>query len=399
VAVPFLLQTGFITKPESGGAVKVISVYNSHIHLAEYANILILIGLLAIAVLSLYDPPKRPDFGIESRDVYRTGVLCIAIGIVAYGVIATLAGGVMSLLAAANELRAGEKTIPGGFLIHFAKFVWVGSIIVFGAVIDRYRTKANVLLLVVSILVSILVLLSMAGRALFIIYFASFPFLFYIKNQKGYIGYSVILIIASVAIIVYGDYLFRSFSEQGALEARTEIIVQGGFYWISQSILREFIFPYSNVLVAIDEIRSVTDVYLLELPKGILNTLPGGIVGLSYLDTLSDVNTLRYNTTGEIPVDLISLGYHTFGALGSLSSVCLCCILFAKIDGLFKYVSTSTIISLHSIIACKLCFVAMYADLHQVISGNFFLVGAVVIMVFFKEVRLRLDGSNLQGGY
>jgi hypothetical protein len=41
----------------------------------------------------------------------------------------------------------------------------------------------------------------------------------------------------------------------------------------------------------------------------------------------------------------------------------------------------------------------MYADLHQVISGNFFLVGAVVIMVFFKEVRLRLDGSDLQGGY
>jgi hypothetical protein len=390
VVVPFLLQYGYISKPESGGAIQIISKYNNHKHLIEYANILVLIGLIAILVFSFYKPSKKTNIGISSQDIYRAGVLCVVVGTVAYGAIVYLAGGVLNLLAMANELRAGEKTLPGGFLIHFSKFVWAGSIIIFGSLLEGHKSKGNYLLMIFSLIISLMVLLSMAGRALFIIYFASFPFTFYIKNQKIYYRYTLILMIITILLILYGDYLFRSFSDQGALEARTEIIIQGGFFWIIQNILREFIFPYTNVLLSIEEIKNITDLYFLELPRGIINTLPGGAVGISYLDTLSDVNTLRYNTTGEIPVDIISFGYHTLGVIGVMVSISFYTLIFSNIDQVFFKKSSATFISFHSLLACKLCFVAMYADLHQVISGNFYIISLVFLIFMFKEIRVNV---------
>jgi len=387
VIVPFLLQYGYISKPDTGGAVQIIGKYNTHDHLVNYANILILIGLLAILAISFYRPSKKTNIGIRSQDVYWAGVLCVVIGTVAYGAIVYLAGGLLNLLAVANELREGDKTLRGGFLIHFAKFTWAGSVIVFGSLLEGYKSKKNYLLTIFSFVVSLMVLFSMAGRALFIIYFASFPFVFYIKNQKIYYKYTIFLMVIAILVIIYGDYLFRSFSEQGALEARTEIVIQGGFFWIIQNILREFVFPYTNVLVSIDEIKNITDVYLLELPRGIINTLPGGAVGFSYLDTLSDINTLRYNTTGEIPVDLISFGYHTLGVVGVLVVISTYCIIFSNIDKIFFEKGNETLMSLHSLIACKFCFIAMYADMHQVISGNFYIIILFIFVFAFKELR------------
>lgn len=395
VIVPFLLQYGYITKPESGGAVQIISKYTRHSHLIEYANILVFIGLLVIAIFCFYNPSKKTSIGIRRQDIYRAGVFSVVVGTVSYGVIVYLAGGILNLLAIANELRAGEETLPGGFFIHFAKFVWAGSVILFGAVLDNYNYKKSLFLLIVSVIVSVLVLLSMAGRAVIVIYFASFPFIFYIKNQRIYVKYTLFLLVVSMLVIVYGDYLFRSFSEQGALAARTEIVIQGGFYWIVQNILREFLFPYTNVLVSIDEIRSISDIYLLELPRAIINTLPGGAVGFSYLDTLSDINTLRYNTIGEIPVDLISFGYHTLGVLGVICCISIYSIIFSNLDQAFLGKRSNILISLHSLLACKLCFIAMYADLHQVISGNFYLIVLFFLLLIFKELRLSLNNLKI----
>ena len=387
VVVPFMLQYGYIKKPDIGGAIKIISKYNSNSHLVGYANILVLTGLLIIALFSLYSPRREKMVGVQKEDVYRAGVTGVILGTIAFGIVVFSAGGLVDLLAIANDLRGGDKSLPGGFFIHIGKLVWAGSIILFGAMMDGYRRKYA--LLVLSILVSLLVLLGIAGRAVIVIYLAGFPFIFYIKNQKIYVKRTIVLFVVSIAIIVYGDYLFRSFSEQGALAARTEIVVQGGAHWIVQNILREFTFPYTNVLVSISEIKSLWDVYLLELPKGIINTLPGGAVGFSYLNTLSDVNTLRYGTPGEIPVDMISLGYHTMGAIGVILTVSICCITFSNLDEHMYGYDSYVFISLHALLSCKLCFVAMYADMHQVISGNFYIIFTVALIFFFKELRKR----------
>lgn len=389
VIVPFMLHYGYITKPDSGGAIQIISKYNNNSHLVEYANILVLIGLLIIALFSFYSPRREKIAGVQKEDVYRAGVTGVILGTIAFGVVVFSAGGLVDLLAIANDLREGGKSLPGGFFIHIGKLVWAGSIILFGALISRYSKKYT--LFAFSFLVSVLVLLGIAGRAVIIIYLASFPFIFYIENQKIYVKYTIIVFVVSIAIIVYGNYLFRSFSEQGALAARTEIVIQGGAYWIVQNILREFTFPYTNVLVSISEIKSLWDVYLLELPKGIINTLPGGAVGFSYLNTLSDVNTLRYGTPGEVPVDMVSLGYHTMGAIGVIVTVSMYCIVFSNLDEYMYEYDNYVFISLHALLSCKLCFVAMYADMHQVISGNFYIIFTIALIFFFKELRKRVS--------
>lgn len=384
--VPFLLENGYIEQPNYGGGVKIINRYREYSHLSDYADVLVFIGLLVILLFSFWEMKEGKNIWFNKGDIYKAGIYSVVFGSLAFGVVILTAGGLVELLSMANAIRAGDKTVPGGFLIQFAKLLWPGSLVLFGAILDG--RSSNYPLLGYSFVASILVLLAVAGRALFVIYFASFVYIFYIKNNKVYVRYSAFFIILSFVIVVYGDYLFRAFSEGGAIATRTDILLQGGVYLVVQSILREFVFPYTNVLLAIRDVQGLFDVYLLEIPKAVINTLPAGSFGLPQLNTLSDYNTLKYGTEGEIPVDLVSLGYYTFGAFGVAVSVFVYSYVFKKIDSWIGGYGDYIFCSVHSILACKLCFIAMYADLHQVMSGNFYIFMFLSVALLARGIRV-----------
>lgn len=389
VVIPFLLEEGYIKQPNYGGGIKIMKMYRENSYLVEYANILVFIGLLVILLLSVWSTKEKENLWFSEGDVYKAGIYSILFGSLAFGVVILSAGGLGELLSMASAIRAGDETVPGGFLIQFAKLLWPGSIILFGALLDG--RSSNYPLFGYSFVASVLVLLALAGRALFVIYFASFVYIFYIKNNEIYIKYFILFLVISLGIVIYGDYLFRAFTESGAIATRTEILVQGGAYLVVQSVLREFIFPYTNVLLAIRDVQGLFDLYLLDLPKAILNTLPAGSLGFPQLNTLSDYNTLKYGTEGEIPIDLVSFGYYSFGVFGVAISVFLYCYLFKKLDSIFGGFNGYLICSLYALLSCKLCFIAMYADLHQVISGNFYIITFFSMVFIFKGIRLSSD--------
>lgn len=389
VAIPFLLEGGYIDQPNYGGGVKIINRYREYSYLSDYANAIIFLGLLVILIFSFWNIKEKKVSWFNESDIYKAGIYSIIFGSLAFGVVIVAAGGLVELLSIANAMRAGEESVPGGFLLQFAKLLWPGSIVLFGAIIEGRSSKY--ILFGYSVVASILVLFVEAGRALFLIYFASLVYIFYIKNKEIYLGYTFLTLLVGVLIVVYGPSLFRAFAEKGAIATRTEILLQGGAYLVVQSVLREFIFPYTNILLAIHDVQGFFDLYLLDLPKAILNTLPAGSVGFPQLNTLSDYNTLKYGTEGEIPIDLVSFGYYTFGAFGVVVSIFFYSYFFKKMDSILGGYKGYIFCSLHAILACKLCFIAMYADLHQVISGNFYIITFLLIVFSLGGVRSYLE--------
>ena len=393
VLIPFLVEIGQITSPEKGAGPIIFNQYVINEHNIVYTNIVVFIGILIIAIGTTYSPSKKTfELGINRDDLYKSALLAILFSSLAYGVVIASAGGLVKLLSISEALRGGDRVLRTGFLFYFAKLAWPASVILFGKIVsDRSRMhNVNLIdraLLLYSVVLTLLVLLSLAGRAMVVMYLGSFAFLYYIRDKKIYISYFMYILIFTIVFITYGDYIFRLFADQGGISSRTELILRGGLFFIVQDVLREFIFPYTNLLIAIGDVKSLVDVHLLEFPKAIVNSLPGGAIGIPDLATLSEHTTSKYGTEAEIPADLLSFGYYTFGVLGVVLATFLYAVFFRNLDFRLGQLDDEVYHAVHSLLACKLCFIAMYADLHQVLIGNIHFLIFAVFAFLCKEVR------------
>jgi hypothetical protein len=192
---------------------------------------------------------------------------------------------------------------------------------------------------------------------------------------------------------LYGDTIFLVISGGGEINEKTAQIVEGGYFLVVQNILKEFTFPYTNVLISINDVVDAWSLHLLQLPKSISNLLPLGALGVGNFETLSDINTHKYNSEGEIPIDVISFGYYTVGPIGSILTVLLYSLIFSRIDSFFLSYNSYIMSSVHSLVACKLCFVVMYADLDQILTGDIHIIVFFIITFFVKEVRLKTNSQ------
>jgi hypothetical protein len=295
-------------------------------------------------------------------------------------------GGIGDLLKMAQSLRSGRREISTGFLFHFAKLLLPGSLVLYSSVLRGKRK--NIILFLFCLVLSSLLLVSLAGRAIIIIYLASFIYLKFIKDGKVYLKYSIPSLLLFPTFIFFGDYLFNMLSGGAGIGVRTQILLEEGSNVIFQSVLREFTFPYVNLLVALEDVSNVLDIYVLEFAKGVLNLLPLGTIGLSNVDTLSNINTIKYGTEGQIPIDLLSFSYYSMGIIGVTIIVSIFCILYKSFDNQMNVSHSYESYALHSIVACKLCFVVMYSDMEQFLTGNFYIFIFILLCFVFKEVRV-----------
>ncbi|WP_162891516.1 O-antigen polymerase [Salinibacter ruber] len=350
-----------------------------------YADLVVFLGLILILVFTFYRPYYENSLGgISSIDIYRASILSIFLGISVFLIIVFSVGGLSDLLSMAELLRSGDKEISTGILFHFAKLLLPASLVLYSTILEG---KRKVVLFLLSFIFSMLLLASLAGRAIIVIYISSFIYLKFIKNGKIYIKYSFTFIVISVFFILYGDYLFNILYGGAGVGVKTKILLEGGAYILVQDILREFTFPYVNLLFAIEDVSGIFSFYPLEVAKGVFNLLPLGTLGLSNVDTLSNVNTIKYGTEGQIPVDLLSFGYYSMGVIGVLVFVSIICVIYKSFDEQMYSSSSYAHYSLHSVVACKLCFVVMYSDMEQFITGNFYIIIFMFICFMFKEAR------------
>jgi hypothetical protein len=395
VFIPFLLSVGYITKAEKGSYSIVLQVYLNNQDKVFYADIIVFLGLVLILLFTFYYPKYSSTLGgISKLDVYKSSLFSVYFGGFAFAVIILSAGGVGDLLRMAQSLRAGKEEISAGFLFHFAKLLLPGTLVLYSSVLQG--KKKNIILFLLFFVLSSLLLMSLAGRAMIIIYLASFIYLKFIKDGRVYLKYSIPLILILAIAVFFGDYLFNMLSGGAGVGVRTQILLEGGANVVFQSVLREFTFPYTNLLVALKDVSNVFDIYVLEFAKGVLNLLPLGTIGLSNVETLSNINTVKYGTEGQIPVDLLSFSYYSMGVLGVIFIVSIFCVLYKSFDRQMDSSSSYESYSLHSIVACKLCFVVMYADMEQFLTGNFYIFLFISLCFIFKEVRMLGVNDNLK---
>jgi hypothetical protein len=384
ILVPALAASGSFHAYVAGGFGKVMAHFTELEGLIGYANWVVFLGLVIIAVIAFYKPPQRVSTGLVTKEVlYKASLWGIGISTLAFGVVTLAEGGLYRLFAIAELLRAGEMQIKTGFLLHFAKLVLPASIILFASILDGYSSRY--LLWFSSLVLSMLVLYILAGRANFAIYFISYVYLFILKRKEVKVRYILAAAFFGLLFVQYGEAAFSLFIYEGTFSRRSQLIFQGGLAFVVFDTLTEFVFPFTNIMEAISRVESVSDLYVLELPKAIVNILPAGTFGVPTLNTLSDYNTLIYGTEGEMPVDLVSFGYYSLHLFGVVAVVSIYALLFRTIDCRMSKYHDYLRISIHSILACKLPFIAMYADAHQVIDGNLYLIIFIFLMVWIKR--------------
>lgn len=392
VLIPFLLSRGYISQAKKGSFNRVIEVYLNNQDKVLYANLVVTVGLILILVFAFYSPSYNSALGgVKKGDIYRSSLFSIFVGSIVFSVIVLSVGGISNLLAMSQTLRSGEENISTGFLFHFSKLLLPGSLVLYSSILEG--NKKNIFLFSFSLVMSILLLVSLAGRAMIIIFLASFVYVKYIKEGRVYLKYTTFLVIISLLIVFYGDYLFNILSGGVGINAGTKILLEGGAYVLLQDVLREFTFPYTNLLVALEDVSGIHKLYPLEVAKGLFNLLPLGTIGLSNTETISNVNTIKYGTEGQIPIDLLSFGYYSVGVLGVVVFISIICIVYKSFDEQMYLYSNYNHRSLHSIVACKLCFIVMYADMEQFFTGNFYIFMFIFLCFIFKEVRV-LGGNK-----
>jgi hypothetical protein len=384
ILVPALAASGSFDAYVAGGFVKVMAHFKELEDYISYANWVVFLGLVVIAVIAFYKPSQRVRTGLIKKDVlYKASLWGVGIATASFGIIVLAEGGVYRLFAIAELLRAGEMQIKTGFLLHFAKLVLPASIILFASILEGYSSRY--LLWFSSFVLSMMVLYILAGRANFAIYFISYVYLFILKRKEVKIRYVVAAAFFGLLFVQYGEAAFSLFIYEGTFSRRSQLIFQGGLAFVLFDTLTEFVFPYTNIMEAIDRVESIKDLYVLELPKAIVNILPAGTFGVPTLNTLSDYNTLIYGTEGEMPVDLVSFGYYSLHLFGVVAVISLYALLFRTIDVRMGKYEGYLQLSLHSVLACKLPFIAMYADAHQVIDGNLYLIVFVLLLAWVKR--------------
>lgn len=384
ILAPVLAASGAFDAYVAGGFVKVMAHFNELQAYSSYANWLVFLGLLVIAGVAFYKPPQRVRTGLIRKEIlYRTSLWAVGIAAAAFGIIVFAEGGLLRLFSIAELIRAGEIHIRTGFLLHFAKLMMPASIILFAAILDGYSSRYVMWL--GSFVLSLMVMFVLAGRAIFAIYFISYVYIFVLKRGVVKMRYVVVAIFFGLLFVQYGEAAFNLFMYDEAFSKRSQLIIQGGGVFVLLDTLTEFVFPYTNVMEAINGVDGVGDLHVLELPKAILNVLPGGTVGVPTLDTLSDYNTMIYKTEGEIPIDMISFGYYSLHIIGVVLAIMLYSCAFRIIDVRLSKYRDYMSVAFHSILACKLPFIAMYADVHQVLGGNLYILIFVVMMVVVRE--------------
>jgi hypothetical protein len=169
-----------------------------------------------------------------------------------------------------------------------------------------------------------------------------------------------------------------------------------GTHVILNNLLVEFSFPYINLARVIDHVPDVVGYrWWSDVPSSVLNVLPGTIPGLQPLTSTSQINTTFYETTGEIPVDLLTYGFYALGPTGVMVTCSLFAYAVSRLDARIGQTQHRVVLMIYVALIFRVSFLVMYGDPKQLVMTNLDVIlagiGILVMYILFRGMQYHRD--------
>lgn len=291
------------------------------------ASVLALIGYLAmVAGYGWILSGNRGAAAAAPVSDQRLWVVGTGLGVVGLGALAVYSmsiGGVRPLLLDAAAFRGPTPPVesPLAFLKNVAPLV-LGGGVAFYALRERvtgWRAGLATAGFSLCLLLGVLVLFHQAGRAILAGLLVAYPLISVMRRGRVTASLAVVTLAAGGVLFAAGKALFQVLRDPVVLATRVghlidQPLASGG------EMLLEFSFP---VVVLANAVATVPQVepfrWFVDLPLAGAYLAPKRLFGLDLPPTVSMVNSQQFSSFGAVPVDLLSLGYYSAGALGAVA--------------------------------------------------------------------------------
>jgi len=322
------------------------------------------------------------------------------VGIVSLLVYANAVGGFEIMLQAVGFFR--NQTDPYtdfGFLIKVAPFASVSSYVfwdLFTSSTGNLRKGLYGIGFWLMFMSSLLILYSLGGRVQFAFYLLVFVIYVSFRRRRLPKAYALLGGILFVAIVLFGKEVIslNVYVSDDLIGAVWEELTTDPLSGIRKTLL-EFSFPFVTVANVVDLVpNEMSYRWFEDIPLGVAYLLPKPLLGL----TLPPTVTMIYDEYMDvpIPIDLLSFGYTSMGALGTI----LVCLVYGFVlciaDCYFPANGNRTLILLRAAWLLYLSAQVMYGSPHHALVAGFPLLVGTLVIVFCRRYRMLPGAAGRQ---
>ena len=285
-------------------------------------------------------------------------------------------GGFIQYLEYSRLIRSGASDIsnPFSFLKPFGELAVISSFMFWGLWIKKYKKLISFIGLTLSLLFSVYILFSNAGRVSLVLYFATFLVAYaYQSNIKS----KTILLFAVIGfpVVIISLYYISLYFQIKAADS------------ISYYFIKETSFVFVSFFAQLSE----GDLFRLFIDFLMAPThlLPSSWT-LDWYESASQTNTIIISgaikgeggVTGGIPVDLMTLGLMQINALGILPVGMLFGIVIRRLDYFLRLIQNKPLQNiLISYFSLRIAFIGiLYSQPDHFIGGLFSLISVLIIL-------------------
>ncbi|MBD7970581.1 O-antigen polymerase [Paenibacillus gallinarum] len=216
-----------------------------------------------------------------------------------------------------------------------------------------------------------------SGRLNVFSFIITFPLIGIIFHNRIKTKTIVTTLILFLTIILFGDNLLNVNKENDFRVQKNSIEVAG-------EVIQEFSFPFTNIGNTIMLFPSQYDFRggIIDIAVAPLNYIPSRIISFEFMErqSVSQFNTTIYNTVGQIPVDMVTFGYMSYGIAGAMIIAILYGFILRFVESIFSYTKSMIASAFFSSIMIFLSFRLMYGDPRQFVYAGFRYVVTFVLL-------------------
>ncbi|GGJ95041.1 hypothetical protein GCM10007063_16960 [Lentibacillus kapialis] len=268
---------------------------------------------------------KMPsEFNRDDKKLERFAHFIGCIGFFFLFIFIISVGGIEEFFNTNTLYRSGEvDPVPLAFTRNLAMFIPISCLIFYGLqktsnkLINRYQ-----LFFIIYFIAAILLYFNRASRMGLLVFIVGFVLLNVLYYRKSILRYMPIMLVVFLFLVFYGKRIFNYFVVD-------DFSLKTHGLEVSQ-IIGEFSFPFFTLTNAIEN-SFFNDMprLFIDFVLGLVNLLPASIVPFSVPMNATQLNTESFLNMSGIPMDLISLGFYSFG----ISGIILISLIFGMLIG------------------------------------------------------------------
>lgn len=326
------------------------------------------------------DLSERIYSTVNDKQFFRVAIILYIIGGISLLIYIYALGGLSEFIRLGPILRNNGDAVQTkwAFLDRIHPLLTVSSFMFYSLFkTTKYGRFRYFLFFVTSLIGAGLSVFHSSGRLTVFSFIVTFPFITTVFHNKIKIKTVVLALILSIILVLFGDNLLNV-NKANSFEIEKNQIELAG------EIIQEFSFPFTNIGNTIMLFPTQYDFRggIADIAIAPLNYLPSRIISFDFLDrqSASQFNTTIYNTPGQIPVDLVTFGYMSFGLAGVTLMAVFYGFIIRFFESVFSYTKSMMSAAFYVSIMIFLSFRIMYGDPQQFVFAGFSYVVTFILL-------------------